>query len=191
MSGMLSVVYFLFIVFFGFVTFILWARIALRYVRISWLHPMVNTITVLTDPVVQVFNSIIPRANSRSRRYDWPAFIALVITEVLKFICIGFLFLNNMLPVGLLLSYVILDIITQPCSLLMYAVILRVIMSWIQPTWQNPIADVLYAITEPLLGRARNMLPALAGLDFSPVLVIILLKTITLSISAILPLHLI
>ncbi len=191
MSGMLSVVYFLFIVFFGFVTFVLWARIALRYVRISWLHPIAHTIAVLSDPVVQVFAGLIPQANSRSRRYDWPAFIVLVITEVLKFICIGFLFLNSMLPIGLLLSYVVLDLVTQPCSLLMYAVILRVIMSWIQPAWQNPVADVLYAITEPLLGAARKILPELAGLDFSPVLVIVLLKTITLSISAILPLHLI
>jgi len=188
---MLSVVYFLCVVLFGFLTFVLWARIALRYVRISSLHPIAQAINRLSDPLVQPFARFIPSANKRYQRYDSAAFIVLAITTTLKFLCIGLLFLNSMLPVGLLLSYIILDLITQPCSLLMYAVILRVIMSWVQPAWNHPAADVLDAVTLPLLTLARRILPNFAGMDFSPLIVILALKTITLSISAILPLHLI
>lgn len=191
MSGMISVVYFLFTVFFGFVTFILWARIALRYFRISSLHPMAHTIARFSDSVVRPFARFIPSSNSRAQRYDWPAFIVLVITLAIKFIFIGFLFLNGILPFGLLLSYITLDILTQPCSLLMYAVIARVIMSWVQPAWRNPMADILYAITEPMLALARRALPQWSSIDFSPLIVILCLKTITLIISALLPLHLI
>lgn len=55
----------------------------------------------------------------------------------------------------------------------------RVIISWLvaaqmmNPT--NPIASMLYNVTEPILGPIRNVIPRVGMFDFSPMLVMIFL----------------
>ena len=48
----------------------------------------------------------------------------------------------------------------------------RVLMSWIPNLDQNnPIARFLYQATEPVLAPIRNVLPPMAGIDLSPLVV--------------------
>ncbi|MCY3834089.1 MAG: YggT family protein [Chloroflexi bacterium] len=59
-------------------------------------------------------------------------------------------------------------------ALQVYQLILlaRVLMSWIpnlDPN--NPIARMLYQVTEPVLAPIRNALPPLGGIDLSPLVV--------------------
>lgn len=51
----------------------------------------------------------------------------------------------------------------------------RVIVSWVNADPYNPIVRFLYEVTEPLLGRIRRFLPALGGIDFSPLVLILAL----------------
>ncbi len=59
-------------------------------------------------------------------------------------------------------------------------IFVRVIMSWIRPQGYSPIyhrlGTVVYAITEPLLGPIRRALPSTGGIDFSPLVALILLS---------------
>jgi YggT family protein len=123
--------------------------------------------------------------------YDWPCFCVLVLVVLLKFIAIGTLFLGVKLPWSFIPLYTLADLIVEPCNLLFYALIIRVIMSWVNPKWHHPLVEILRITTDPLLRKARAIMPATTGFDFSPYLVLILLKIITLYISASLPLHLI
>ena len=60
----------------------------------------------------------------------------------------------------------------------LYILILaRVILSWVRvspyhPTW-GPIIRFIYEATEPIMAPVRNLLPAMGGLDFSPIIVLI------------------
>ena len=58
-------------------------------------------------------------------------------------------------------------VLTQLYSLILLA---RVLMSWVQLDPYSPIARTLYQLTEPVLAPVRNMLPPMAGLDFSPII---------------------
>jgi YggT family protein len=60
-----------------------------------------------------------------------------------------------------------------------YLVVLfaRVILSWIRLPY-NPIVPVIYKITEPVLGPIRRKLPMTWGIDFSPMVVFLLLFAI-------------
>lgn len=190
MSGFIAVGYFLFTLVFSLLVFVLWIRIALRYFRVSSLHPIGQGIKQLTDPVVQPIDRLLPTKKGLSARYDWAAFIVLCAAELIKFILINFLFVGGLLPVWLMLIYTVADLIVQPCNLLFYAIIIRVLMSWINPGWHHPVADVLRLITEPSLRLARRYIPDIAGLDISPIVILIILQTITLFINASLPGHL-
>ena len=56
---------------------------------------------------------------------------------------------------------------------LMVTIFVRIILSWISPQTYNPIVHLLHRITEPFLAPARRLLPAMGGLDLSPVLVVL------------------
>ena len=191
MSGITAVGFFLISLFFNTFTCILWIRILLCYVRISPLQSFARNITMLTNPLVQWIEDALPKQYKRRRELDLAACITLLLVELCKFLTIGFLFLNKMMPLSMLMVYLLADLILKPCDVLFYAILIRVIMSFINPRWHNPFADVLQAITTPLLKPIQQHVPIVSGLDISPFLALILLKCIMLFVSASLPLHLI
>jgi len=58
---------------------------------------------------------------------------------------------------------------------LIAAIIARSLLSWFPVSHDNPFARLLYQVTEPLLAPVRNILPRTGMIDFSAMLVIILL----------------
>ncbi len=54
----------------------------------------------------------------------------------------------------------------------MWIIIIRAVISWVNPDPRNPIVRFLYQITEPVLRPIRRRLP-MTGIDFSPVIVIL------------------
>lgn len=55
-------------------------------------------------------------------------------------------------------------------------VFVRVIVSWIQLSPNNPVVHYSRLLTEPLLEPIRKLLPASGGLDFSPLILLVLLR---------------
>ena len=58
------------------------------------------------------------------------------------------------------------------------ALIGRIVMSYVSPHGNHPIAQLLYQITEPILGPIRRLLPAMGGFDFSPMIALIVINLI-------------
>lgn len=188
MSGFSAVGYFLVSLVFSLIIFLLWARIALRFLRISSFHPISQIIYSYSNPVIIWIAHWLPNKLSQSPQYDWISMALLVCVELLKFLIIGSLFYQTILPLSGLVVYTIADLIVQPSNLLFYAILIRVVMSWINPNWYHPLADILYQLTEPLLRIARQLLPTYGGLDFSPFLIMLLLKIVSIFITTSLPL---
>ena len=191
MNGLLTVGYFLFSTIFGLLTLLLWFRILFRYFHISSLNPFSQSVYKLTDLIVAPIANIFKFKNNNYSKFDIPCFIILMIIEVIKYLLVGAMFFASILPLNLLIIYPIADIIIQPLNIMFYAVLIRAIMSWINPGLRNHINALLITITEPLLSSFRRFIPIIAGFDFSPLVVLILLKVITIFISASLPYHLI
>jgi len=57
-------------------------------------------------------------------------------------------------------------------------ILARVLMSWVQVDPTSPLARTLISLTEPVLQPIRNLLPPGPGLDFSPIIAIILLQIV-------------
>jgi YggT family protein len=64
------------------------------------------------------------------------------------------------------------------CTVLSLAIIVRALMSWVMPVGGSGISRVLIDVTEPILAPIRRVLPPLGGIDFSPLLAIILIQVI-------------
>jgi YggT family protein len=67
-------------------------------------------------------------------------------------------------------------------SLVLFA---AMILSWLNLSPDNPVVRIVRQLTEPVLERVRGMLPSMAGLDFSPMVVLLglrLLKALILRV---------
>ncbi|MBI3992791.1 MAG: YggT family protein [Candidatus Lambdaproteobacteria bacterium] len=66
----------------------------------------------------------------------------------------------------------LIDLVRIAGALLTLLIFVRVILSWVQPAGGNRPTDLVYRFTEPLLGPVRGLLPAMGGMDFSPIIVL-------------------
>lgn len=57
-----------------------------------------------------------------------------------------------------------------------WLIFIRILTSWFNPNPNQPIMKFLYDITEPVLAPARKLLPSFGGIDFSPILVFMLIS---------------
>ncbi len=65
--------------------------------------------------------------------------------------------------------------------LTIYSLILlaRVFITWVPNIDRyNPIVKFLFDVTEPVLAPVRQMLPPMQGIDFSPIVVFVLIRVI-------------
>ena len=76
-----------------------------------------------------------------------------------------FILANLIIALGKVLG-IVLDIY-------MWVVIIRALLSWVNPDPYNPIVRLLHKLTDPVLGPLRRIIPLGAvGLDLSPMLVV-------------------
>jgi len=58
-------------------------------------------------------------------------------------------------------------------TLYMWIIIIRALISWVNPDPYNPIVQFLVKATEPVLGRVRSWIPmGRIGMDLSPIIVL-------------------
>ncbi len=56
-----------------------------------------------------------------------------------------------------------------------WIIVVRALLSWVNPDPYNPIVRFLYQVTEPVLGRIRSVLPFIGGIDISPLIAILII----------------
>jgi YggT family protein len=57
-------------------------------------------------------------------------------------------------------------------------VLVRVVVSWVDPTGHNPISRQVILLTEPFLAPIRRFLPATGALDLSPLILMLVLSAL-------------
>ncbi len=80
----------------------------------------------------------------------------------------------------------LLEVVIILLNLYWWIVIIAVIMSWLiafnvvntRNQIVGMIADFLYRLTEPVFKPIRNLLPNLGGIDFSPLIILLLIYVI-------------
>jgi len=60
-----------------------------------------------------------------------------------------------------------------------FLILIRVVLSWIPVARDSGPGQLIYAVTEPILGAIRSILPSMGGLDLSPLIAMILLEVVS------------
>jgi YggT family protein len=75
--------------------------------------------------------------------------------------------------VTLLINFV--DILARLLSL---SILVRVLLSWLPIDRSGRFAEIILQITEPIVGPIRRVLPTFGGLDFSPMVALLLIEMV-------------
>lgn len=177
-NPLIQIIFFLIQIFFDLCILAGWLRIIFQWIQIDLQMPLSQFIFKITQPPIQWLRPILPAAI----RNEWIILFWLIVLAMTKLLLINLLIWPH-LPNPLSLSFAVFaDLANQLINIFFFAIILRVIFSWFSPQSYGAMIVLLYKITEPLLGSVRRFIPTIGGFDFSPLIVLILLKMITILI---------
>lgn len=149
---------------------VLLIRIWMQWARCDFYNPFAQFIVKITQPVISPLRRVIPSIGPIDSSSLLVAFILTTIKyPLLLLIQVGVLTVD---PIFLLAG--VLSLLKSAGTMVFWVIIVRSLMSWISQG-RSPVEYVLIQMTEPLMAPIRRFLPAMGGIDFSAMIVILIL----------------
>ena len=151
--------------------FIILLRFICQAMDVNYYNPVTQSIIKFSDYLLVPFNLF----NLKSNTYY--LLLVLFIFTFLK-LYIPLLSSNENIPINSLaiisFGYLIKDLI----NIFWYLIIISAIKSWFNVFVSHPIFSLIDELCEPLYRVVRNILPTFSGIDFSPIILLLLLQLI-------------
>ncbi|MDH3637127.1 MAG: YggT family protein [Gammaproteobacteria bacterium] len=154
----------------GLYILIILLRFMLQWARADFYNPISQFIVAATNPPLLPLRRIIPGLFG----IDLASIVLLIALLTLKIYLLAWLagaypnFLGVLvLAVGELFKLVV--------YVFMFAIFIRVILSWVAPRSYHPAVNLVVSLSDPLMAPARRLLPAMGGLDLSPIIAFLFL----------------
>lgn len=153
-------------------------RFLLQLVRADFYNPISQFLVKITNPLVLPVRRVVPSVAG----LDVASLLLALLLQLAGIAAL--LLLNNLgLPnIALLLLWSALGVIGLLVKIYFFALLAMIILSWVAPGSRHPALFLLYQITEPVMAPFRRVLPPMGGLDFSPILVFILINIIQIAL---------
>ena len=156
---------------FGIYEIIILLRFLMQMVRADFYNPISQFVVKATSLPLKPLRRIVPGWAGM----DIASLILLLMVIIIELLLLS-LIANLPMPSAIgLIALAIVELLKLTINVFMFSVIILAILSWVSPGGYNPVANLLYQITAPLMRPARRMLPPMGGLDLSPLVVIIVL----------------
>jgi YggT family protein len=153
-------------------------RFLLQLARADFYNPICQFLVKVTNPLVIPLRKVIPGFAGLDMASLLLALL-LQLAGIVALLLINGLGLPNIL---LLLAWSALGVVGLLVNIYFFALLAMIILSWIAPQSRNPAVFLLFQITEPVMAPFRKALPAMGGMDFSPILVFILINVIQIAL---------
>ena len=152
-------------------TMVMLLRIWMQWARCDFYNPLAQFVVKATQPIVGPLRRILPSMGPIDTASLVMAFVLSLIKSMVLFMVITF---QPIIWIAALL------ILIKTIGLLVFWVLLvMALMSWVS-RGRSPVEYVLMQLTEPLLSPIRRMLPAMGGIDFSPMVLVLLLYVLNM-----------
>lgn len=149
-------------------------RFWLPWLRADFRNPLAQGILKLTSPLVVPVRRVIPSFGRLDTATVLVAFVVQYLSLMLILLILGMSASYSIIATSALVKLVLLSV-----NLFMFAIFIRIVLSWVAPGQYNPAIAIITTLTEPLLGPVRRVMPAMGGFDISPIFVIIGLGALT------------
>jgi len=153
-------------------------RFLLQLVRADYYNPVSQFLAKVTNPLVLPLRRVIPSV----RGLDLSTLLLALLLQMAAIVAL--LALNGFGPPGVLtlLVWSVLGLVGLLVNIYFFALLAMIILSWVAPGNRHPALLLLLQLTEPVMAPFRRMLPDMGGIDFSPILVFILINVIQIAL---------
>lgn len=149
---------------------ILLLRVWMQWSRSDFYNPLSQFVVKVTQPVIGPLRRLIPAFGPVDTASVLCAYVLLVVkfTLLTSLQYLRFSFNSSLLFLSLL------SLIKTAGTLILWVLIVRALMSWISQG-SNPVDRLLYQLSEPLMAPVRRIVPTIGGLDFSAMIIVLVL----------------
>lgn len=151
-------------------------RLLLQWAAVDKRNPLVQFILRVTNPLVIPLRRLLPPIG----RVDTATVMALLGLQLLAttlLVRIGCIGEPQVLPI---LMLAVLSLARLALSIFTWSIIIYVVLSWVNPGGYNPGAALVAAVVEPILAPFRRLIPAIGGLDLSPLFALIAIQALSM-----------
>ena len=74
-----------------------------------------------------------------------------------------------------LVIYSIADLVSLCLSVFLIAILIQVILSWVNPGFYNPVIGIVNTLATPVLRPIQKLIPPVGGIDLSPLFAILMI----------------
>ncbi len=147
--------------------FLMLTRFLLQWVKADFYNPVSQMIVRFTNPLLMPLRKILPSSNT----FDFASIVMVLIIIVVKVVFLSYLVGRQ--PTGAVLLVVSLhSLASMLLNYIFWAVLIRVLLSWVSPDPYSPFVQIVTQLTEPVMAPARRLIPPMGGMDLSPILVL-------------------
>ena len=163
----------------GLVLLVVLLRLIFQMVRADFRNPVSQFVVKVTNPMLMPMRRIVPSVGS----IDMASVVLLLLIQYVELFLIT---LINGAEFSLMAILVlgIAKVLGLVITVFTFSILIQVILSWVNPGAYNPMTSLLYSINEPILGRARRMIPPIQGFDLSPIVAMIGLQLLSMLLVA-------
>ena len=149
-------------------------RFLFQMLRADFYNPVSQFIVKLTTPPLKLMRRVIPSVGGQ----DAASIVLCLLLIYAKFLLmralsipavhIGGVMAPLSVSYGGLLVFSIADLVALLLTVFLVAIIIKVILSWVNPGHYNPVIGLVDRLAEPVLRPVRRFIPPIGGLDLSP-----------------------
>jgi YggT family protein len=149
-------------------------RFLLQLVRADFYNPISQFIVKITNPVVVPLRRVVRGYGS----IDFASLLLSVLLQIAGIAAVVIISAGTIPPLSMLLLGGVLGVAALLVQIYFFALLAMIILSWVAQGSQHPAIYLLYQITEPVMAPVRKLLPPMGGLDFSPIIVFVLINIV-------------
>jgi YggT family protein len=152
-------------------------RFLLGLVRADFYNPISQFLVRITNPLLIPLRKVIPSIG----KFDSAAMLLMIILQ-LAAVTLILLLRGDGISSAALVIITLVTLVSLLIDVIMFAIIIEVIISWMNPGSYNPVNSLLHSLTSPLLRPIRRLIPPIAGIDLAPLFAIIGLQVLRMLI---------
>jgi YggT family protein len=153
-------------------------RFLMQQVRADFYNPLAKAMMKLTDPLLLPLRRVIRPWN----RIDLASLVLVLVLQFGNVLLVTWL-ANRVgyslaYGPGFLLMWIAIKLVYILVNLYFFTILVEVLMSWFNQG-RSPMDSMIRPVNAPLLRPVRRVLPPFSGLDFSPLVVLLILQVIS------------
>ena len=158
----------------GFLTLALLVRFAMQWARTPFRNPLGQFIVAVTDWMVRPLRRLIPSLFGLDTASLLLAWLWQIVYQGIALGLSGVLHAVSPAPTLVVAALAALEVAKISLYLVIGAVVVSAVFSWVNP--YAPLAEVFNTLTRPLLRPFRRLIPAVGGVDLSPLALLLVLQ---------------